>query len=269
MSTIRRNRSEGLEKMVQKEFDKVVVIPDTHQPYHDQESIDTVLNFIRDQKPEYVVLLGDHCDMYSVSGFDKNPERSNQLQYELDETNKFLKDVRKSAGDSAEIIYLEGNHEYRLKKWLWRNPELHGLRSLSMPSLLGLKDLNISYRKKWLWKDTFLFYHGKRVSMYAPRWELDDNGVSGMSGHVHRIANHSKTDYSGVKTWYTCGHLCDPTKAEYVDKPNWQQAVGIVYLAKKGKKFQADVIPIVDHKFLYGDKIYTPKEIVKVSRKNG
>jgi predicted phosphodiesterase len=248
--------NKGLEYMVEKEFDKVVVIPDTHHPYHDKRSINAVLSFLKDQKPDYVVLIGDHCDMYSVSRFDKNPDRTSKLQLELDVTHEFLKEVRKNAGKQSKMIYLEGNHEARLKKWLWRNPELHGLRSLELPYLLGLDSLGIEYVQKWLWKDTFLFTHGKRTTMYAPRWELDDNGVSGMSGHTHRLNSHAKTDYSGTKVWNSIGHLCDPKQAEYTDNPNWQQAIGVVHLSTKNKRFFAECVPITEHKFVYGGKVY-------------
>jgi len=254
----------GLEKMVDKEYEKAIIVPDTHHPYHDEHSINSVLNFIKDQKPDKVILLGDHCDMYSVSGFDKNPDRAGQLQNELDVTFDFLSNLRRCAGFETEIIYLEGNHEHRLKRWLWKNPELHGLRSLSIPSLLGLKELGISYRKRYVWKNTLMFTHGKRITMYAPRWEIEDNGMSGMSGHTHRVNSHSKTDYSGSKTWHSIGHLCDPKKAEYTDNPNWQQAIGLVRLPKRGKDYQMEVIPINKNKFIYGNKLYTPNKILKV-----
>jgi predicted phosphodiesterase len=258
----KKETEEDLETMTNKAYEKVVVVPDLHCPYEDKKSVKAVLNYIKDQKPDRVVFIGDAIDMYSVSRFDRNPKRANRLQYELDRTIGVLEQFRLAA-PKAKMTYIEGNHEDRMKRYLWKHPELHDLRCLELSELLDLDRLDIGYVNEWYWKDTLLVTHGKRVNKYAARAELDDHGVSGVSGHTHKVQSHCKTDYKGVKVWHSIGHLCDAAQAEYVSNPDWQQALGILHLARKGKRFYAEVIPIVDHKFVYGGRHYSPKGVDK------
>jgi len=245
---------------VEKNFERVIVIPDLHIPYEDSKTVSTALQFVEDQKPDRVVLIGDVLDMYSVSKFEKDPSRAFRLQDEFDQANAFLQHLRTAAGD-VPITLIEGNHEKRLSSYLKRHPELHGLRDLSIPSQLGLKDLKIDYVTE-LFHKKFLFTHGRRFGMYASRWELADNGVSGMAGHTHRVGTFSKTERGVVKAWYHIGHMCDPkTAGEYRPNPDWQQGIGIVDFEKRGGRFYAQAIPIVKNKFIFGNTLYTPKGI--------
>ena len=257
----------GLEKMVKSGYEQYVVIPDLHAPYHDEESVQTAINFVKYQKPDHVVFIGDVVDLYSVSSFDKNPKRANKLQDEYDCANEILTEFRKAA-PKAKMTYIEGNHEVRMKRYLWRHPELHGLRCLRLPQLLGLKELDIAYKQELFWRNTFLFTHGKRFGMYASRWELADNGVSGMSGHNHRLSVFSKTDKTGVKAWYHIGHLTDVEAAgEYRKDPDWQQGLGVVYFHNRKNRFFAEAIPVVDNKFIYHGVLYTPEGYERLGRK--
>lgn len=243
--------------MTNKDFETAIVIPDLHAPWHDAKSLRVVLDFIKEKQPEIVVLLGDVVDMYAVSRFDKDAERANRLQDELDSAHEVLKQIREAA-PKATIKYCEGNHEFRLTKYLRRNQELHDLRSLKIPALLRLKELNIEYVDEWCWKDTFLFTHGNKVVKYSAQKELNSRGVSGMSGHVHRVQSYSVSDYNGTRAWYSCGHLCDEGAAEYTETshPDWQQGFGVVYFSKKSKRFHAEVVQLVHNSFMYSGKVY-------------
>jgi len=261
-----RKTDSSLENMVSRDYQKVIVLPDAHYPYQDELTMKTVLHFIKDQAPDIVVSIGDWVDMYSISKYDKNPERAGRLQEELDIAHNGFMDVRKAAG-TAPIIYVKGNHEDRLQKYLWRHPEIHGLRALDLKELLGLKEAGVKLVDEFLWKNTFLFTHGRRCGIYAARQELDDNGISGMSGHTHKLMSYAKKDRSGEKAWYTIGHIADETKAEYTNNPNWQQAIGLVHFHKIKSRFFALAIPITEHKFMYDGKIYHPDGITKLERR--
>lgn len=242
-------------------YQKYVVIPDIHAPYQDKNTLQAINHFIAEQKPDHVVLIGDVIDMYSISKYDKNPLRAHKLQEEIDEAHNVIVDIRAAAGKNTPITYIEGNHEDRLRRYMWNHPEVHGLRNLELPALLGLKELGVEYKTELLVNGVFLFTHGKRTTMYSSRWELQDNGISGMSGHVHRIQTHAQTDRSGVKAWYGIGHVADEKQCEYTTNPNWQQGLGVVYFHPSKKRFHAEVIPIVEHKFIYAGKLYTPKGV--------
>lgn len=249
---------------VTEQYEKVVVLSDVHAPYHDKKTYSTMMRFVKDQKPSMVVLIGDVVDMYSVSRFDKDPRRANNLQEEFDVAHRLLRRLREAAGEDARIVYIKGNHEERLVSYLKRHPELYGLRDLTIERQLRLDRLGIEYRDELFHRGVFLFTHGRRYGIYSSRWELEDNGVSGMSGHTHRVSTFMKRNRAGSLSWYHVGHMADVEQVDYNAFPNWQQGVGIVYFNKRRPEFHAEALVINDHKFVYDGKLYTPREVKRL-----
>ena len=237
-----------------KEYDKVVVIPDTHPPYTDDRAlIKGVFQYIKDSKPDKVVMLGDHVDFYALSSFDKNPDRITGLQEEIDHLHWHLDELRKV--HKGEIIYLEGNHEGRLVKYLKKHPEISSLRVFKSPyKLLDLGKFNIKYGRSWSHKGV-LFKHGhivRKHSGYTAKGELENEGTSGVSGHTHRMASHYITNRSGQHGWFEMGHLCDEDAAEYMEGkvPNWQKGFGEFIFDKKNKLWQMKQYMINNNSFI-------------------
>lgn len=237
-------------------YETILWLSDTHVPFEDRKSVKAVLAFAKDLRPDYVVAGGDMVDFYSVSSYDKDPRRANKLQEELDKGKDLLARLRGVVGH-APIVYLEGNHENRLARYLRANPELSSLKALEIPELLGFRDLGIEYRAHWLYKD-FLFKHGDYTNKYHAEKELTVEGISGMSGHNHRNQMMCKSDRRGELAWYSVGHLSDRNKVDYMENKvaNWQQGIAVVYFKKGSNRFHVTPIPIVQNKFLYNGKQY-------------
>ena len=234
-------------------IDMFVFASDIHIPYENKPAIKLLKTFIEEYQPETLILGGDIVDMYSVSSYSKDPSRAFKLQREINKTVEFLEDVREILPESR-IVYLEGNHENRLQRWLLKNPDLYGLDALTIPSLLFLEPLEIEYKRELMHKN-FLFTHGDYVNKYQANKELEVKGVSGMSGHKHTRQHIAKTTRGGTDDWTSVGHLSNEKKAEYVVAPNWQIGFGVVYF--QGKDHFAENIPI-----LKGNKIiYEGREI--------
>ena len=139
---------------------------------------------------------------------------------------------------NAKPLFLLGNHEDRLRKYLWRHPELWGLEALKLPSLLGFSELGIENPDggEILLFDRLLIKHGERVrqhSAYSARAELEKEfyAVSILSGHTHRGGVHYATTRNGIVEAHECFCLCrlDP---EYVFNPNWQQGLVLAEVDK-------------------------------------
>ena len=62
---------------------------------------------------------GDIVDCYQLSVFSSNPSRQFSLQDEFDATQAWLR-RRVKKNPNARRIYMEGNHEDRLRRWLWK-----------------------------------------------------------------------------------------------------------------------------------------------------
>ncbi|WP_298753772.1 hypothetical protein, partial [uncultured Arcobacter sp.] len=117
--------------------------------------------------------------------------------------------------------YLIGNHETRVQKDLKRNHELYGLDVLKLDNLLRVKDYGIHLCYDWTHKN-MLFTHGRYTTKYSANKELEVNGMSGISGHVHRHTVHSKTDRNGMKIWISTPCMQDFTQQEFAPNPSWQ-----------------------------------------------
>lgn len=205
---------------------------DTHVPHEDTRTMAIVREIAGLLKPSLICNMGDLADAYPLSRFDKDPQRIESLQDEIDMARIHLAQMRQASPDSR-FVLLEGNHEDRLRRTLWsmdgQAAALNKLRvfqqSLTWPNLFGLDELGIEfvpYRgggpQDFLPK--FLLKHGSLVrpkSAYTAAGELLKYLHSGASGHTHRLGAHWHGPYVWIETGCTCS-----TTPEYAEHPDWQ-----------------------------------------------
>lgn len=226
---------------------KFVVLSDIHFPYHDSKALKAVYKFLEQTPVDTIILNGDILDFYDVSSFDKDPARINSLQKELDLANKFFYKLR-SLSSSSRIIFVKGNHEDRLERYLKKHPELYSLEALKLPNLLNLDNYCIEYKDKGFKLGSLKIIHGtivRKFSGYTARAEMEKNDCSGISGHTHRLAVYYKRTPSRDLMWAESGCLCD-LNPEYVDCPSWTQ--GFLYGIIERDSFSIAPIPIVKGK---------------------
>lgn len=224
-----------------------IVISDIHFPYHDKLALGAVKRFIKANSVDVVVFNGDILDMYDVSSFDKSPDRMNSLQEELNLAMRLFSDLRRELPD-AEMVYVEGNHEYRLKRYLMRHPELFSLEALQLPNLLKLDKYNITYTDKAYQLGNLKITHGsivRKFAGYTAKAELEKNDCSGISGHTHRGGVYYRQSPTRYSAWYEGFCLCD-IHPEYVVDPDWQQ--GFIFGKVSKGSFSVMPIPIVQGK---------------------
>ena len=241
------------------QYKRVLFVSDIHCPYQDDDALSAMYKFTDWWKPDKVFILGDLVDFYAVSRFSREPERVLKLQEELDEAVKVLKEIRKHAGD-VKITFLRGNHESRLKRYLWSNAqELDCLRALRLESLLKFDELKIKYEDRGILKyKGIIIKHGnlvRKFAAYTAKGEFEKNGLSGISGHSHRLAQYRHTNESDSYVWTESGCLCKLT-ADYLEgqTPNWQQGFSIGYFKENSDRYLIETVPIVHKKSMYGGK---------------
>jgi len=220
---------------------RIIIVNDLQRPFHDQVTLTAIEAFWDDFKPHVEVFNGDIADFYEVSKFDRNPSRRFHLQDELDDSHSWL-EQRANKNPGARKVFIEGNHEDRLRRWLWRyGKDLALLRSLEVPQLLGLKELGFGYLPYKSVLD-FLGYrieHGYKTSaskaypVNVSRYMAIATGSSGLCGHTHRFSIYAWADASGSHSYIENGCLCR-FDLEYAPFPNWQQSFtyGIVHKNK-------------------------------------
>jgi predicted phosphodiesterase len=238
----------------EKSKQKIIQINDLHIPYHDKKTLNVFYKFLKKIKPDKIVIAGDLLDFYELSTFDKDPQRRFTIQDEIDQCYEVLKELKNYC---SEIHFIKGNHENRLKKFLWKNPSLASIKVLELPKLLNLDSLDIKYHDFEYVFRGFRFTHGtivRQESGATAKAELLKYGSSMASGHTHRLAMYIKTDARGTVGAYEGGCMCD-LNPEYIQGvPNWQQ--GFLIFNFDNDRFFCQVVPIIDHKFIYGDKKY-------------
>jgi predicted phosphodiesterase len=235
-------------------YNRMIILNDLHAPFYDRDAFKAVLSFSKWYKPEYIILNGDITDFYQISKFDKDPKRINEFQDDVDCTIDLLTQIRK-ANPNAGIIYNEGNHEERLIKFKWNIPQVNSLRCMEFENLMNLKELKIQYEQSHTPFKKTIIKHGdivRKESCYTARGEFDKVGISGVSGHTHRLGVYFKTKLSGEYMWLENGCLCD-LKPEYIKgTPNWQHGFSIGYYKSSSNRFNLDQIQIIHGKAMYG-----------------
>ena len=206
----------------------IVVLSDIHIPFEDDDALEAALGVIERHKPSVVVLLGDVLDFFAISSHEKDPARGETLQYEIDAGIMFFRRLRSIVPD-ARIPYVLGNHEDRLRRWIWKHKDVASLRALDFDALLETATYGIEtipYADDIVLGDV-LFRHGKACGVTAGRKNLQAAAMSGASGHTHKLSRESITTRAGLHTWVQTGCLCDLEPDWVNGTANWQHGFAI------------------------------------------
>jgi Calcineurin-like phosphoesterase len=249
---------------------KLVVASDFHYPHYDPITQHNFDHFLSEFKPDILVINGDFLDFSPISHFDKHPAEPRSISDEILGGRDFLRRKAELVGPNCKRHFNAGNHEDRLRKYLWnRAPELSELEGVSLPSLLELEKSGYSYtpyydpihgspdRSPGIDLDGLLVTHGtiaRKWSGYSARAHYERYGGSGIHGHTHRIGSFYHRDYRGEYVWIEggCMSYIDPN---YVTVPDWCQGFTAGWIFPKGKKatarFDIHPVPIIHHKFVW------------------
>ena len=220
-----------------------------------------MLKAMADFKPDITIILGDFQDNYTVSKFSKDPARKSSLKWEIDETNTVLDTVDKIG--SKKKIYIAGNHEYRLDKYIHdKAPELHGI--IDTEQALRLKErgwIFIPYRKDYKLGKVYLTHDVNSSGRNAAHKVIDTYMHSAITGHSHRMLYVVEADGIGEPILSAqFGWLGDISKVDYqhriVAVKNYVLGFGIGYMEEEtGLTFSVPV-PIIHNKCMINGKIY-------------
>lgn len=217
-----------------------IYISDVHLPFQDRAAWQLTLNVINELKPDLVFMGGDILDCYAVSQYDKDPSRKLTLQQDLNYAFEEFSKVRKAAGKSAEIVFLEGNHETRLTRYLSsKAEELSVLNALRLPELLNLDKLKI----KWIENGTrtkigkLWHLHGNEVAgggANIAKAKFDKLGSNVIFGHHHKMQSYIKRNYEGE----VCGAWANPClsdlQPDYAHFTDWVLGFSIIEYSPTG-----------------------------------
>ena len=234
----------------------ILFVSDIHFPFHDLEALHTAMQYAKDHAVNTVVLGGDIVDMYDQSSFDRVPQLSTfreerELYWRfVDELNAMIPGVK--------IFYIEGNHEYRLKRYLLRKaPEIFGMEEFELPVLFQMERDGVTYidRRRYIKAGDLNIMHGHEFgsgfsspvnparSMYL---RAKTNVVF---GHNHQISQHSEPNlHSEVMSCASVGCLCG-LHPEYRPLNKWSHGFAHINI-NADKTFRLKNKTIINNKVL-------------------
>lgn len=229
---------------------------DTHRPYHHKRAYALMLKVAKDIGIDEINIIGDYADFYWINGHGaKDPRVVTNLMQEVECVNEGL-DELDSLFPYAKKRYIQGNHEYRLERYIQNKaPELFGF--ISCQSLF-----KIDQRKNWSWvsygpnqrsrvlgSKLFIRHEplGNSAKLTAARALC-----SIVHGHTHRIEESHIVGLDGTNHVAFCGGwLGDKRKDEiygYVKGHHqWQLGFVLVWVCEKTGYFYHHKVHILDN----------------------
>lgn len=248
------------QKPSKSEITTALIIPDCHIPFEDQKAYQLMIEsakYIRDHQGLHeIVILGDYVDFFGFSFHDKNPnfaKPADLLTREIDCANIRLDELDREFPE-ARKKFLEGNHEFRLKRYIEKYaPMLDGMKKMNVPGQLGLEN-----RPHWSF---YPFHHMQHCQvMETNLFARHCPPVGGTDFNVAKQAGDSiiygHTHQKGYAEWHTkvlgrkvvainAGCLVDFQSSvfNYVKtRPNW--AHSWTFIASKGAQWAPHQITV-------------------------
>ena len=234
---------------------KFALPSDEHHPYQDDRAIEVAMKIVSDFDPDLIMTGSDGMDFYQFSRFNQNPARMKiGFKEELDSWKRTQK-MWIDAAPNAERFYIKGNHEDRLRKYIWKNAQLYGVEALELPMLLGFDELHIPYVSVYedfyekVIDNVVSIKHGqfaRKFSAYSAKAEMENekHSISTITFHTHRGGSFWSRTRHGIIQAHEGFCLC-LMEPEYVHHPDWQQ--GIVVGEVVNGMLSVEPVLIVDY----------------------
>ena len=253
-------------------------------PFHDERAIDVALQIAEVERPALTIVLGDYLDFAYFGKYQQEPTFALTVQASLDASYADLVQFRAL---TAEMRFLEGNHDLRLQNMIIDNAKAaFGVKKagstrddwpvLSVPNLLRMDELDIEYVGAYpagatYINDNLACIHGKRVgnaNKSAASIVVEDERVSVIFGHTHHHEMRHKTRPTRhspkFSVAYSPGCLCridgavpstksgiDPMGRPAKSWEDWQQGVAIVRYQEGDGRFHIEPIEIIEGKAIH------------------
>lgn len=234
-----------------------VILSDLHGEHLDAEAWAAVVADIKTLEPREVIILGDWMDCGGwLSDHDSLwlSEEPADFAADVAAASQTLDDIERAA-PKASILYLEGNHEWRIIKSLLKltggnKQQADWLMGFfGVRALLNLDDRGVDFHRHdefhgalkvrgTVQRGEWLFTHGpfKRGGKSAPDRNLMALKANFCQGHIHR-ALHATQQSAHVQTLngYSFGCLCKMAPSYGSNSPcDWSHGYGLQDVASDG-----------------------------------
>lgn len=262
-------------------------------PIQDERAIDISIAIAKDAQPDLIIFVGDNADFAELGKYVTTPAYQQTSQATIDRITVLGFQYR-AAVPGARMVYLEGNHEARLSRFLLQNAmAAFGLRKgdapeswpvMSLPYLCRMDESGIEYMPGYpashFWiTDKLKVIHGDKVASGGSTAHkyLATEKVSVIYGHIHRRewAERTRDDHDGPSTILAASPGClaridgaVPSTKGGVDldgRPiqrheDWQQGLAVVPFDPESGRFVYEQVAIHDGWAMWRGKEYVSSE---------
>lgn len=250
-----------------------LVVPDSHGAMADAAAVAAMLGDVPRLDPTQVVLLGDHMDTSGVwSSYVPRTADEKAYRYHRDvaATNALLDELQARA-PRAEVWYLEGNHEARVRTWAVERMPLDDVDAfcadVAPEAKLRLRDRGIHYvrrdqtyqgiaAKNTIRLGRCYFTHGISSTTHAAAAHLATFADNVVYGHTHRADYAARVRVDGETIIATSpGCLAQRLPSYQHTKPDgWVHGYAFQEVAKSGR-FQHVNVAITRGRSMLGEML--------------
>lgn len=243
-----------------------LVLPDVQLPFHDKRTLAAIEKLMADYRFDGWLQIGDFMDFDCISSHNKNNLRAvegRRIMYDYDMASGLLdrhQAIIRANNKDAQFVIIEGNHEFRMSRYLDANPQMEGM--VEVPTCLEFGRRKIKWVPYWSKGTVFKlgkanFIHGRYTNQYHAQKHVSNYGCNIFYGHTHDVQTFSKEMHGENSTvvGQSLGCVCLPQSYMRGGPNKWQQAVTIFEFFPDGN-FTYNVIRIFKHKFIYNGQVY-------------
>jgi hypothetical protein len=253
-----------------KRFQTIVCASDIHSKLSDQFSIDCFIDTLKRTQCDRVILNGDIVDFECLSSHGGNDPRRFTITDEMKWLDDFLTNIRNIL-PSAQITFLEGNHENRLlRHFANESPFVRELLSeyhgFDFAKLLGLDKFNINFISKsnlCVYTETssrkevdknYIVFNDMLAYGHTP--EVRKHGLPSVWGHCHTYKTFAQYDYR-YGSYHNLQTGCMTTlDAHYCEGSHWNNGFLITHLDTHSKRHQHEYINTSNDFCMIGGQFY-------------
>lgn len=233
---------------------KLLYISDVHVPSEHRPAVELVISIAEAVGITHVIACGDIYDAYCISTHAKEAERLLTAGTLREEAARGVYLTRWLS--TRPCIFVEGNHEHRINRFIDEHPALYGL---TVRDVLGLPaDWVVLPNKAQIRLGNLIMAHGdgefaKGSGGKYPAHKLLDMAPnhSSIVGHLHRRAYAVRTfvDEDGISlnraVWCNPHLSCDDSHLSYVGRfPGWQHGATVITVYWVNDRPRWEVAPI-------------------------
>jgi len=249
-----------------------ILLPDIHHPHHSKPCLNLVNQLIKDIKPDYLIYQGDQLNMDTLCHWNEDKQREMEGKRLLSEYEAFdreiLKPHEKLTGPKCKKVWLIGNHEYWVEKYLDNHPGFEGI--IEPENYLKLKARGFEIIK---FNDIYKIgklnvIHGYYTNQYHAAKTVTAFEGNVVYAHAHTSQEFTKTTPRDIKDFHSATSLpclCDLNPDYMKNRPSsWVNGFGVVYVLPNGN-FNLYRVIIADNSFVFNGKHYVTNKNKKTA----